>query len=279
MTMLGCSSSAPSRSLSLRLPAPPSPIASFQSPAHHTSPPPSPAPSAFIFPAAHGCAARTCSSIRVLTRHELSPVAAPTIVLSSTDVGRPFHYLMFVDWVTVWGVLNTMPSSHPHAHTDFFKFRGAERNCVSPLWMYSTFHFFPFAPWGSGSVAEWLRDQLEAEVRARLARSPQPAWSSCEPTRLMPQRAPRPKCTTPYGHYTLRTPRPTPSAASRPHTTCLASALPRRPPMPRQPVCSVVPPPPPCCAAVHSRICWPRPTCPPCGSKMWASGCSSGGCR
>jgi len=99
----------------------------------------------------------------VLTRHELSPVAAPTIVLSSTDVGRPFHYLMFVDWVTVWGVLNTMPSSHPHAHTDFFKFRGAERNCVSPLWMYSTFHFFPFAPWGSGSVAEWLRDQLEAE--------------------------------------------------------------------------------------------------------------------
>ena len=43
---------------------------------------------------------------RVLTRRQLSSVTDPTIVLSSTDVGRPFSYLIPDDWVscnTGWG--------------------------------------------------------------------------------------------------------------------------------------------------------------------------------
>jgi len=99
----------------------------------------------------------------VLTRTELSNFTYPSVVLPSTDVGRPFYYLLGDDWVSCWSVFHSMTATYPVPFTDFYKYRGAERDCVSPLWMYSAFWFWPFAPWGSKNVAAWLREQLEAE--------------------------------------------------------------------------------------------------------------------
>ena len=101
----------------------------------------------------------------VLTRQELSRDAAPTTVLSSTDVGRPFHFMLEYDWVSCWVAFYTMqaPRSKFGQETAFLKFRGAERGCVSPLWMYSYFRFWPFADASEPSVAQWLSAQLDAE--------------------------------------------------------------------------------------------------------------------
>lgn len=78
-------------------------------------------------------------------------------------MGRPFNYLLPVDWVSCWGAYDAMRASYPVPYTDFFKLRGAERDCVSPLWFYSAFNCWPFAPCVQQSVASWLREQLEAE--------------------------------------------------------------------------------------------------------------------
>jgi len=109
-----------------------------------------------------------------VTRRELSNVTYPTTVYSSIDDGRPFEYLMRSNWGSCFAAARAMRTVHPVPDTDFFKFRGGERDCTAPLWMYSLFWFWPFAPWGERNVASWLLEQLEAEPDL-LAESYQPA--------------------------------------------------------------------------------------------------------
>jgi hypothetical protein len=97
----------------------------------------------------------------VVTRRELSNTTYPTTVYPSTEAGRPFEYLMRAGWAECLAASNAMRTVHP-VQTDFFKFRGGERECTAPLWMYSLFWFWPFAPWGSRNVAAWLLEGLEA---------------------------------------------------------------------------------------------------------------------
>jgi len=100
---------------------------------------------------------------RAITRATLPESSYPTTILPSTDVGRPFYYLLRDDWASCWAAFDGMTAIDPVPFTDFYKYRGAERDCVGPLWMYSAFWFWPFAPWGSQNVAAWLSEQLEAE--------------------------------------------------------------------------------------------------------------------
>ena len=108
----------------------------------------------------------------VLTRNALGQDVAPTRVLSSTDVGRPFHFMLEDNWVSCWVAQNTLKAYRDTygGETAFLKFRGAERACVSPLWMYSAFSFWPFADPSRPNIARWLREELEAEPDL-LARS------------------------------------------------------------------------------------------------------------
>jgi len=97
------------------------------------------------------------------TRFELDAHEYPTVVRSSTDFGRPFHFMLPADWVSFWVTYDAMRAPYPVAGTDFFKFRGTERDCVAPLWFYSAFNCWPLAPCAPENVAGFLRAQLEQE--------------------------------------------------------------------------------------------------------------------
>ena len=118
----------------------------------------------------------------VLTRNELSEEEAPTHLISSTDEGRPFHFMIEHGWVSAWVAFYTMqtPRAAFGNKTAFLKFRSAERSCVSPLWTYSAFWFWPFADSGSPSLAASLRADLEAEPELlRRATSAMDAKAVC----------------------------------------------------------------------------------------------------
>ena len=96
-----------------------------------------------------------------LTRDELAADAHPTALVSSTSIGRPFHYLIQADENSKKAVhrVLTAPTTML-THTDSVKFRSNERNCMKPLSEYFDEDEENEAT-KPANIAAWLRKSLE----------------------------------------------------------------------------------------------------------------------
>ncbi len=95
-----------------------------------------------------------------VTREELAENAHPTILRSSTAIGRPFHYLVDADENSKRAV-NILLKAKSVPHTDMVKLRAEERNCVGTL---DSYYDQPVEASGTPTnVAAMLRLSLESE--------------------------------------------------------------------------------------------------------------------